>query len=318
MLDVSVIVCTHNPRPDYFRRTLDALRDQDLAMGRWELIVVDNASDAPLARDWDLTWHPNGQHVHEVNLGLAFARRRGIAASHAKILVFVDDDNVLAPNYLSTALQIGNEWPKLGVWGSGATAPEFERPLHEYATPFLDYLGTYGRQTTEARWGNVISYAVTPWGAGLCIRRGIAEQYDQQCDRGPISITGRRGTTLSSHEDFEMSYVACQMRFGMGVFPELKLTHLIPERRLSPEYLLRIFEGTKQSHHLLTYKWTGAVPPNPLRLRGLLSIAKNLATRKGIFERRIFIREICATLNARRVILSHDKHRRDLASGIRM
>lgn len=312
MLDVSVIVCTHNPRPDYFRRTLDALRDQDLAIERWELIVVDNASEASLARDWDLTWHPNGHHVHEVNVGLAFARRRGIAVSHANILVFVDDDNVLAPNYLSTALQIGGEWPRLGAWGSGTTVPEFERPPHEYATPLLPYLAI--RQTTDARWGNVISQDVTPWGAGLCIRRGIAEEYDRQCERGPISITGRRGTTLSSGEDVEMSYVTCQMGFGVGVFPELKLTHLIPERRTSPEYLLRIFKGTVQSNHLLTYKWTGAVPPDPLRLRGLLSIAKNLATRNGM-ERRKYVREICATLNARRVILLHDKHRRDAASG---
>jgi glycosyltransferase involved in cell wall biosynthesis len=104
MLGISVIVCAHNPRPDYLRRTLDALPDQDLAIERWELTVVDNASEAPLARDWDLTWHPSGHHFHEVNLGLAFARRRGIAVSHAKILVFVHDDNVLAPNYLSTAL----------------------------------------------------------------------------------------------------------------------------------------------------------------------------------------------------------------------
>ena len=42
MLDASVIICTHNPRPDYFARVLDGLRNQTLPMHRWELLIVDN------------------------------------------------------------------------------------------------------------------------------------------------------------------------------------------------------------------------------------------------------------------------------------
>src|SRR4051812_40600623 len=38
------IVCTHNPRADYLRRVLNALRVQSFAVDRWELIIIDNAS----------------------------------------------------------------------------------------------------------------------------------------------------------------------------------------------------------------------------------------------------------------------------------
>ena len=55
--DVSVIVSTNNPRPDYRTRVLGALAKQTLAQERWELLLVDNVSQVPLAKTVDLSWH---------------------------------------------------------------------------------------------------------------------------------------------------------------------------------------------------------------------------------------------------------------------
>ncbi|MCC5022267.1 MAG: glycosyltransferase [Candidatus Synoicihabitans palmerolidicus] len=41
---LSVIISTHNPNPGRLRRTLRALRDQDLPATAWETLIVDNAS----------------------------------------------------------------------------------------------------------------------------------------------------------------------------------------------------------------------------------------------------------------------------------
>ena len=49
MIDVSVIICTHNPRPEHLRRVLEALGDQTLPEHRWELQIIDNGSKVPLA-----------------------------------------------------------------------------------------------------------------------------------------------------------------------------------------------------------------------------------------------------------------------------
>src|SRR4051794_23863795 len=95
MLDASVIICTHNPRSDYFARVLEGLRNQTLPLQRWELLIVDNASPVPLASTWDISWHPTGRHIQESELGLAPARRRGIQETSADLIIFVDDDNVL-------------------------------------------------------------------------------------------------------------------------------------------------------------------------------------------------------------------------------
>ena len=126
MLELSVVICAHNPRPHYLRRVLEALRSQTLPKQQWELLLIDNSSSKPLRAQWNLSWHLNGRHFLENELGLSADRQRGIRESSGSVLVFVDDDNVLDANYLSTALSIGKEWPRLGTWGSGATIPEFE------------------------------------------------------------------------------------------------------------------------------------------------------------------------------------------------
>src|SRR5262249_12334990 len=149
------IICTHNPRPHYLRSVLNSLRRQTLPLKHWELLLVDNASQRPLTLDTpDLSWHPCGRIIREDQLGLAVARLRGVREAAAEILLFVDDDNVLAQNYLEQALRIGHEWPMLGVWGSGAIIPEFEVDPPEHLREFLDLLAL--QRTSRPRWSNVI------------------------------------------------------------------------------------------------------------------------------------------------------------------
>jgi hypothetical protein len=36
--EASVIICAHNPRENYFRRVMEALRHQSLSMTKWEFL----------------------------------------------------------------------------------------------------------------------------------------------------------------------------------------------------------------------------------------------------------------------------------------
>lgn len=120
------MVCTRNHRRDYLQRVLEALNGQTLAQTNWELLVVDNASDERLADTYDLSWHARAKHIREDNLGLTPARLRGIAEGCGEMLVFVDDDNVIASGYLEAASGIYGRYPHWGVFGSGSLEPEFE------------------------------------------------------------------------------------------------------------------------------------------------------------------------------------------------
>src|SRR5437016_1280228 len=125
-MGLSVIICSHNPRPDYLRRVLDGLEAQTLPLADWELLLVDNASRERLADTWNLSWHSRHAHVREEELGLTPARLRGIAEASGELLLFVDDDNILAPDYLERASALVRAHPYLGVLGAGVLAPEFD------------------------------------------------------------------------------------------------------------------------------------------------------------------------------------------------
>ena len=300
MFELSVVICAHNSRPEYLYRTLDALRNQALPKERWELLLIDNASQSPLAEAWDLSWHPYGKHILESELGLSAARLRGMKESTSDLLVFVDDDNVLDHDYLEKALTIKCDWPLLGAWGSGSIVPEFERQPPEHLNKFISYLAL--RNNKEPLWSNVVTCTeALPVGAGLCVRANVATAYCRLFEQSTLRIQGRKGKSLGGHEDYEICFVACKIGYGRGVFPELKLTHLIPKERVSDSYFVRLLEETHLSGLVLAYKWQGILPTSPFSVRGILSIIKSLIIRRG-FDRRVYFANLRATLKARRML----------------
>ena len=306
MIKISVIICSHNPRADYLRRVLEALRNQSLPKSQWELLLIDNASKERLDSAWDISWHPNARHIFEGELGLAHARQRGMHESSAELLVFVDDDNVLTLNYLAEAVRISDEWPRLGVWGSGATSLEFEVEPPEHLREFCEFLAP--RDTKAPRWSNVFTcIEATPWGAGLCLRESVATAYCKLWNESVIQISGRTGKSLLSGGDDEIGYVACSLSFGMAIFPELKLIHIIPKERVTEEYLIRLHEGQSISRLLLNYKWQGVTPINLRTLLGFLTALKNILRHRGV-RRRMYLAYLRATLKVRHIIsVDHSK-----------
>jgi len=240
-LDLSVILCTHNPRADFLRRTVDSLQAQTMPADRWEFLVIDNGSREPLEGRIDLSWHPRARVVREEKLGLTVARLRGISEARADLLIFVDDDNVLNPDYLAVAARFGTEHPFLGAWG-GASIGEFETPPPSWARPYLCYLAI--REVPRTTWSNEYRYDLAPIGAGLCIRLTVAATYSNLlATDSKRQALGRQGTSLVSGEDSDMAFVALASGFGIGLCAELSLRHLMPAGRLELVYLERLLEG---------------------------------------------------------------------------
>jgi len=263
---ISVIICAHNPRPDYLRRVLGGLRAQTLPQDQWELLLIDNASGDKLAETWDLSWHPQAKHFREEELGLTPARLRGIMEANADLLVFVDDDNVLDPDYLKAAIQISCEYPFLGTWG-GTIRGEFEIEPEPWARPLLGFLGI--REPRVPIWSNNPGDGqAEPCGAGLCVRATVARTYADQLAAGsPRRKLDRRGSALSSGGDTDLILTSCDLGQGFGSFPQLTMTHLIPASRLQLDYLIRLIQGITASGVLLRYLRFGDLSPEPSRYR---------------------------------------------------
>jgi glycosyltransferase involved in cell wall biosynthesis len=260
-MPASVIICTHNPRPDYLHRVLKALNNQTLSKEYWELLLIDNLSDERLSERWDLSWHPYSRHLQETTLGLTPARIRGIRESAGAILIFVDDDNVLAPDYLESALKIGRDWPMLGAWG-GSIRGEFEKPVDPGLEPFT-YLLTIRELTSDHWTNNVRDGSAEPYGAGLCIRKIVANAYSEECRSNPIKLLlGRKGADLASSEDIDLIKTCEKFHLGIGIFRRLELTHLISSHRTDIKYLLRLNRSKAASMALLDFIRDGKIAPN--------------------------------------------------------
>ena len=244
-MKVSVIVCTHDPRPDFLNQAVAALKAQTLPRPSWELLVVDNASATPLAPGLNRTWHPHQRVVREEQLGLACARLRGIVETSGDVLVFVDDDNELDADYLEQALALAEKHPRLGAWG-GSIRPQFEQPPPEWTRRYWGMLAI-----NEFKQDHI---GALPVGAGLCLRRAVARHYCRQVTDCPLRLAlGRTGGSLVSAEDLDLARCVRALDLGMGVFAALKLSHLIPARRLTEEYLLRLAEAAEFSNSLLAW-----------------------------------------------------------------
>lgn len=287
-MKISVIICTHNPRAEHLRRTLESLRFQTLPLSDWELLVIDNASTEPLADHCDISWQPNSKHLQEPKLGKLNAWLLGMREARADILLFVDDDNVLADDYLEKAITVGVELPCIGAWG-GSIAGEYETPLPPWVGDDLWRITVV--EIKEDFWGNLregfaIDPSIAPCGSGLCVRRSVAQKYIERCQTNSISMNlDRIGKGLGGYGDVDLVQCALDLGMGCGRFARLHLTHLIPASRLTLDYFVRQAEGDATS--MILFRASRGLPistPEPLtwskQIRWFLHRVKNRVPRE--------------------------------------
>lgn len=252
---LSVIIPTHNPHPGRLQRTLGALRNQTLPVDQWETVLVDNASSPALAGpDWIAHGPANLSLTREATPGLSHARQRGFTEARGEFAVLVDDDNILAPDYLANVLALFAAHPQIGALG-GRSLPDFEATPPAWTKEFHPLLAlrdlgatpliSQGLRPANAARNEYPSFA--PIGAGMALRRPAWTAWLQSRANNSTAISDRRGNELTSGGDNDI--VLCSMRAGweVGYFTSLSLTHLIPSGRLEPEYLARLNRGIQKS-----------------------------------------------------------------------
>jgi len=308
--EISVIICTHNPRFDYLSRVLLALQSQQLFLDQWELIIVDNASDRPLVNDREYSykqereplypycnhttgtniyWHPQASIVREEKLGLTGARLKGFQVAQGELLVFVDDDNLLQPDYLLQIHQIFQAHPGLGAI-AGKSTPEFEINPEPWMAEFYKVLalrdfGEHPLMTAECQLKQPVTRLETPAypefapaGIGLAVRRSAFASYADRITGDTLRLTfGRTGSQLTSGEDNDIILTLMSTGWQVGYFPQLQLTHLIPAKRLERKYLAKLNYASSRSwvqvldvHRIRTWQKIPAWTVLPRKVKAFL------------------------------------------------
>ena len=269
-IPVTVLLPTFNPRMDYLQSVLQALQKQTLSFFEWDLLVVDNNSSPPIRNAIDLGWHPRATVLREERQGKMRAQVLAFKQIRSELVIIVDDDNVLADDYLERAIEIAKNYPFLGSW-SGRIELKLENPDNPPPKRLRHLLAE--RLVEEEVWSNDSQHVrSTPWGAGMCIRRVVADAYVREVHGNPQRLElDPLGDQLRYGGDTDVAYVGCSMGLGMGVFPKLRVTHLIPKSRCTRDYLIKNLEAHAYSEVFHHWALTGRVPAMRSDIRARVS-----------------------------------------------
>lgn len=248
---ITVIVPTYNPSIERLNRCLKSLSNQTLDKQFWELIIIDNNSTNDFQLDTSLLKLDNCKIVEEKKQGLTYARLCGFKLALAEIIIMVDDDNILDPDYLTHTLALFQSNPKLGSIG-GKSLPSFEEEPPIWLFEFYGSLALrdYGDQAIVSKWENKYPDS-SPIGAGMGIRKIALAPYINKIELGKNVTTDRIGNSLSSGGDNDINLEILKAGFSIGYFPQLVLEHIIPAARMQKKYLGRLLEDTNKSWVML-------------------------------------------------------------------
>jgi glycosyltransferase involved in cell wall biosynthesis len=234
----SAIICCHNGALR-LSATLRHLKAQEAANRPWEVLLVDNAStdgSSQLALSfWQHGTAPL-RIVSEPRLGLSYARERGLAESRYDFLGFVDDDNWVAADWVSTAYDVLSADSRLGAVGS-ICDPVCEAPAPEWFQNFQMSFAIL----TDRDFQRMQQPPDFLNGAGLCVRRLAWEKLVENGFR--LQLTDRLGKTLSAGGDTELTLALRLAGWRLQIEQRLRLQHFMPIQRLQWTYLRRLLRS---------------------------------------------------------------------------
>jgi glycosyltransferase involved in cell wall biosynthesis len=269
--DLTVLICTHN-RARSLDRTLASVAAQVVPPEvRWELLVVGNRctdDTAAVVRRWGESGRmPHLRFVTERSAGIAAARRRGLLESRGRLVGYVDDDCLLAPDWAEQALAFAESHPRAGAFG-GRNELFWEAPPTALADLYGESLARRELGPTPQRMP-AREWRMPP-GAGMVLRREAI--IDSGWVPGGVLRARRRGS-LECGEDAEIAVRIRRAGWEIWYSPELRLHHVIPAHRMGLRYLRRLHRGfgraepylralalAPQPHPRLdAVRWSGAV-----------------------------------------------------------
>jgi len=262
---VSVVIVTHNPNRELLSATLHSIECQDFPIEGFEVILVDNASSPALEAKDFAGRNFRLRLIAEPNLGLIWGRCSGIEAASGGLIVFVDDDNQIARDYLAQAVRIARKYPEIGAFG-GICEALFAAPPAKWKDGLLRYLGirNHGSEPITSNSGNWGPW--DPIGAGMVVRHEVAQRFVEfvKTNRTARRL-GRAGKSMMSGEDTLMARMAWMMNYFCSYQPSLRLLHYMKPERLRLRSLARTVAGHGRSYIVLE-EILGRVPADPLWL----------------------------------------------------
>jgi glycosyltransferase involved in cell wall biosynthesis len=251
--DLTIAICAYNAAPR-LECTLRALAEQRVPAGvQWELLFVDNASTdetAAKANELAKKWKLPLRLISQPTPGKIHAIRTAVTEAAAPILSFLDDDNLVEPDWIEQVLNFLAEHPNAGLVG-----PRIDAVFEDPASVPADFEQKYAHALAVRNMGDQPVRLAPPDhdgppGAGMTGRTALFRSVlvDVAC-----RLSGPKAGKLTRGEDSEISLIAWRLGWEMWYVPAMRMGHLLPPSRLKPEYIDRLIAEGSESSAWLDY-----------------------------------------------------------------
>lgn len=244
MCKLSVVICSYN-REKYIAESINAALNQSVSLVDYQIVVVNNNStDATDTICLELLSEGKQfDYVVEIKQGLSHARNRGIDEARGEIIVFVDDDAMMEPNYVENVLTFFSEKDSISAVG-GRIFPRYEEKNANWMSPVLMPLIAaldMGNQPKPFRMGKF------PIGANMAFRKSVFDKI------GTFNVElGRNGNSLQGGEEKDIFARMRAVNMDIWYCPYIVVYHVIPTSRLQKSYIKRMGIGIGESEYIRT------------------------------------------------------------------
>ena len=239
MVDFTVAIPTYNGE-HRLPEVLEQLRSQIISAPlSWEVLVIDNNSQdgtAEVVKAFQANFPCPVRYCLETRQGAGFARKRAIEEAGSALVGFLDDDNLPDLNWVESAYQFAQQYPKAGAIASRIQG-EFEVEPAAELKPILPFLAITERGTKPLQYNS--SKRVFPPSAGLVVRRSVWLSHVPF----HIILGGRANGNMLTGEDTEVLAHIARSGWEIWYNPAMVVKHKIPAWRLEREYLIPFFRG---------------------------------------------------------------------------
>jgi glycosyltransferase involved in cell wall biosynthesis len=260
-VNVTVALCTWN-RAALLDQTLERFGALEIPPGvAWEVIVVDNNSSdgtaAVLRKHRDrLPLAP----LFESRQGQSYARNTAIAAAKGELLLWTDDDVLVAQDWLAQYVDAAQKYPEAAYFG-GPVEPWYESEPPSWLKRNLKQFGKVVAIIALGDADRPLGEGEHVIGANMAFRTEVLQQY-----RYDVRLS-RTGARLAGCEDHEMTdRVRADGRHGMWV-AGATVRHFIPKERTTLRFARQWWREQAQ---LFARRRPEAAPSGPRAPRWLL------------------------------------------------
>ena len=274
MMDVTILICTYN-RAELLGPTLDSIAElRPLPDVNWEVLVVDNNSTdhtRMVVEQRQPAFSVPLRYAFELRQGKSYALNSGFALAAGAIIAYTDDDVMLPPQWLESAVRPLFERSDIAYTG-GPVRPMWECPPPRWLEPFGNLGGTIAVKDHGDRAFIFEDRRKTPLGVNMTVRRELVETV------GGFRVDlGRTGGSLLGQEQAEFFY-RTRAAGARGLYvPEMILDHHVPARRLTHSYFRR------------WWYWKGISQARVHRMHGRTELGVDLSDVRRFFGIPLFI-----------------------------